>query len=101
MNHRVVATFIVGHIPLVAKLCGYDGIMQVAALAKRAIANNRAPYSYSDFAIWLPFGRRALKVQRLRTYTPLGDGSHIILRYIRPRFFSSVGVCGECSCVPP
>ena len=48
---------------------------QVAALAKRVITNNQAPYC--DFASWLPFGRRTSKTQKTRTYTPLGDGSFL------------------------
>ena len=48
---------------------------QLAALAKRTIQNDQAPYA--DFAVWTPYERKMSKVQKCRTYIPLGDGSFL------------------------
>ena len=48
---------------------------QLAALAKRSVRNDQAPYT--DFAIWTPYERKMSKVQRCRIYTPLGDGTFL------------------------
>ena len=48
---------------------------QLAALAKRTLHNDQAPYT--DFAVWTPYERKMSKVQKCRTYTPLGDGSFL------------------------
>eukprot|EP00438_Fugacium_kawagutii_P032453 Skav223757 [mRNA] locus=scaffold3575:530860:532071:- [translate_table: standard] len=49
---------------------------QLAALHKRVVVLDQAPYV--DFSVWLPFGRRALKTQKFRTFVPLGDGSYLV-----------------------
>lgn len=48
---------------------------QLAALDKRVHSNLQAPYC--DFAVWVPFERRMAKVQKCRTFIPLGDGSFL------------------------
>ena len=48
---------------------------QLAALEKRTITNDAAPYV--DFSVWLPFERRTGKAQKCRTVFPLGDGSYL------------------------
>ena len=48
---------------------------QLAALHKRVYSENRAPYA--DFSVWTPFERRMSRVQKCRTFTPLGDGSYL------------------------
>ena len=48
---------------------------QLAALQKRTITNDAAPYV--DFSVWLPFERRTGKAQKYRTVFPLGDGSYL------------------------
>ena len=49
---------------------------QLAALYKRVVILKQAPYT--DFSVWVPFGRRALRAQKFRTYTPLGDGTYVM-----------------------
>ena len=49
---------------------------QLAGLHKRVVVLKQAPYT--DFGVWVPFGRRALKQQKFRVYTPLGDGSFLM-----------------------
>ena len=49
---------------------------QLAALYKRTVILKQAPYC--DFSVWTPFGRRALRSQKFRTYVPLGDGSYLV-----------------------
>ena len=49
---------------------------QLAGLHKRVVVLKQAPYV--DFGVWVPFGRRALKQQKFRVYTPLGDGSFLM-----------------------
>ena len=39
---------------------------QLAGLHKRVVLLKQAPYV--DFGVWVPFGRRALKLQKFRTY---------------------------------
>ena len=46
---------------------------QLAALAKRTLQHDGAPYT--DFSVWTPFARRISKNQKFRTVFPLGDGS--------------------------
>ena len=48
---------------------------QMAALDKRVNQMGHAPYV--DMGVWLPFGRRALKNQKLRTFFPVGDGTYM------------------------
>lgn len=48
---------------------------QLAALYKRTVVLKQAPYC--DFSVWTPFGRRALRSQKFRTFVPLGDGSFL------------------------
>ena len=48
---------------------------QLAALSKKVFVENLPPYT--DFSVWVPFERRMSKVQRCRTFTPLGDGSYL------------------------
>ena len=49
---------------------------QLSALHKRVTTNDNAPYV--DMSIWVPFERRMSKVQKCRTYHPLGDGSFLV-----------------------
>ena len=49
---------------------------QLSALHKRVTMNDNAPYV--DMSIWVPFERRMSKVQKCRTYHPLGDGSFLV-----------------------
>ena len=42
---------------------------QLAALYKRTVVLKQAPYC--DFSVWTPFGRRALRSQKFRTFVPL------------------------------
>ena len=49
---------------------------QLSALHKRVSVNDNAPYV--DMSIWVPFERRMSKVQKCRTYHPLGDGSFLV-----------------------
>eukprot|EP00435_Cladocopium_sp_Y103_P053882 s804_g17.t1 len=48
---------------------------QLAALHKKVYVENRAPYC--DFSVWVPFERRMSRLQKCRTFTPLGDGSYL------------------------
>ena len=41
---------------------------QLAALYKRTIVLKQAPYC--DFSVWTPYGRRALRSQKFRTFAP-------------------------------
>lgn len=56
---------------------------QLAALYKRTIELKQAPYC--DFSVWTPFGRRALRSQKFRTYVPLGDGSYLVKKLPGPQ----------------
>ena len=58
---------------------------QLAALNKRVNLQGMAPYV--DFSVWLPFGRRAMKSQKFRTYFPLGDGSYLMKDLPGPQNF--------------
>ena len=49
---------------------------QLSALHKKVVTNDNAPYV--DMSIWVPFERRMSKVQKCRTYHPLGDGSFLV-----------------------
>ena len=49
---------------------------QLSALAKRVLELDHPPYV--DMAVWVPFERRLSKVQKCRTYHPLGDGSYLV-----------------------
>ena len=49
---------------------------QLSALAKRVLDLDYPPYV--DMAVWVPFERRLSKVQKCRTYHPLGDGSYLV-----------------------
>eukprot|EP00435_Cladocopium_sp_Y103_P072845 s106_g41.t1 len=48
---------------------------QLAALHKKVYVENRPPYC--DFSVWVPFERRMSRVQKCRTFIPLGDGSYL------------------------
>ena len=48
---------------------------QLAALHRRVLELDQAPYC--DFAVWQPYGRRALRAQKFRVFHPLGDGSFL------------------------
>jgi hypothetical protein len=48
---------------------------QLAALHKKVYVENRAPYC--DFSVWTPFERRMSRIQKCRTFIPLGDGSYL------------------------
>eukprot|EP00439_Symbiodinium_sp_Y106_P048834 s2768_g6.t1 len=58
---------------------------QLAGLHKRTLILDQAPYV--DFAVWVPFGRRALKTQKFRVYHPLGDGSYLMREMPGPQNF--------------
>lgn len=49
---------------------------QLSALAKRVLDLDYPPYV--DMPVWVPFERRLAKVQKRRTYHPLGDGSYLV-----------------------
>ena len=48
---------------------------QLAALHQKVYVENRAPYC--DFSVWTPFERRMSRIQKCRTFIPLGDGSYL------------------------
>ena len=48
---------------------------QLAGLFKRVREQDKSPYV--DFGVWGPYGRKALKTQKHRTFVPLGDGSFL------------------------
>ena len=58
---------------------------QLAALNKRVAVLKGAPYC--DFAIWTPFSRKNLKLQKFRMYVPLGDGSFLMRELPGPQNF--------------
>ena len=64
---------------------------QLAGLHKRVILLKQAPYV--DFGVWVPFGRRALKLQKFRVYTPLGDGSFLMREMPGPQNFQQWQAC--------
>ena len=64
---------------------------QVAGLRKRVVVLKQAPYT--DFGVWVPFGRRALKQQKFRVYTPLGDGSFLMKEMPGPQNFQQWQAC--------
>lgn len=45
---------------------------QVSALHKRAVTQDLAPYT--DFGVWVPFGARALKASKFRSFIMTADG---------------------------
>ena len=57
---------------------------QMAALDKRVNQMGQAPYV--DMGVWLPFGRRALKNQKLRSFFPVGHTWQEIFRGLRTFF---------------
>ena len=58
---------------------------QLAALHKRVFILKGTPYC--DFAIWTPFSRKNLKLQKFRMYVPLGDGSYLMKELPGPQNF--------------
>ena len=60
---------------------------QLAALAKRTVAHDCAPYT--DFSVWTPFARRTMKNQKYRTVFPLGDGSYLTKELPGPSTFQA------------
>ena len=64
---------------------------QLAALNKRINVQGMAPYV--DFSVWLPFGRKALRSQKFRTYFPLGDGSYLMKDLPGPQSFQNWLTC--------
>ena len=64
---------------------------QLAGLHKRVIVLKQAPYT--DFGVWVPFCRRALKTQKFRVYTPLGDGSFLMREMPGPQNFQQWQAC--------
>ena len=64
---------------------------QLAGLRKRTVVLKQAPYV--DFGVWVPFGRRALKLQKFRVYTPLGDGSFLMRELPGPQNFQQWQSC--------
>ena len=49
---------------------------QLSALHKRVVTLVQPPYT--DFGVFLPFSRRAIKSFKFRTYFPVGDGTFIL-----------------------
>ena len=64
---------------------------QLAGLHKRVVVLKQAPYT--DLGVWVPFGRRALKLQKFRVYTPLGDGSFPMREMPGPQNFQQWQAC--------
>ena len=58
---------------------------QLAALYKRTIVLKQAPYC--DFSVWTPYGRRALRSQKFRTFAPLGNGEFLMKELPGPQNF--------------
>jgi len=56
---------------------------QMAALDRRVNELGQAPYM--DMGVWLPFGRRALKNQKLRSFFPVGDGTYVAREFPGPQ----------------
>ena len=48
---------------------------QLTALFKKVTVQENPPFV--DFAVWVPFGRRALRANKFRTWLPSGDGTYI------------------------
>jgi hypothetical protein len=57
----------------------------MAALDKRVNQMGQAPYV--DMGVGLPFGRRALKNQKLRSFFPVGDGTYVARDFPGPQNF--------------
>eukprot|EP00435_Cladocopium_sp_Y103_P054001 s826_g17.t1 len=58
---------------------------QMAALDKRVNQLGQAPYV--DMGIWMPFGRRFMRNQKLRTFFPIGDGTFVAREFPGPQNF--------------
>lgn len=58
---------------------------QMAALDKRVNQLGQAPYV--DMGVWLPFGRRALRNQKMRAFFPVGDGTFVAREFPGPQNF--------------
>ena len=58
---------------------------QLAALYRRVVTLGQPPYT--DFSVWTPYSRRALRTQKFRTYIPLGDGSFMMKELPGPQNF--------------
>ena len=50
-------------------------VEQLSALHKRIVTLEMAPYV--DLAVWLPYGRRALRANKFRAWLPDGSGAYI------------------------
>ena len=50
-------------------------VKQLSALNRRVTVPQQPPYV--DMAVWLPFGRRALRASKFRAWIPADDGSYI------------------------
>ena len=50
-------------------------IEQLSALNKRVRQLDQPPYV--DLAVWLPYGRRAMRTAKFRPWIPDGQGSYI------------------------
>ena len=64
---------------------------QLAGLHKRVVVLKQAPYT--DFGVWMPFGRRALKLQKFRVYTPFGDGTFLMKEMPGPQNLQQWQAC--------
>ena len=64
---------------------------QLAALFRRVYELDQAPYT--DFGVWLPFGRRSLKASKYRSFYPLGDGSFVVKELPGPTNFQNWLLC--------
>lgn len=58
---------------------------QMAALDKRVNQLGQAPYV--DMGVWLPFGRRALRNQKMRAFFPVGDRTFVAREFPGPQNF--------------
>ena len=58
---------------------------QLTALHYRVVTLRQPPYV--DFAVWVPYGRRAGRALKFRTWVPLGDGSFAIRMVPGPENF--------------
>ena len=56
---------------------------QMAAFNKRVNVQNQAPYV--DMGVWLPFGHRALRNQKMRAFFPVGDGTFVAREFPGPQ----------------
>ena len=64
---------------------------QLASLHKRVYEMNQAPYT--DFGVFQPFGRKAMRAQKYRVYVPLGDGTFLMRELPGPQNYMQWLTC--------